>query len=138
MGARDTVEKPVVLFDGVCNLCNQSVLFIIQRDPNAKFQFATLQSAWAREQMESHGADPNRLHSIILLKQNKLYERSRAALEVARGLNGLWPLLYIFVVVPPFVRNAAYDFIARNRYKWFGKKNECMIPTPELKARFID
>jgi predicted DCC family thiol-disulfide oxidoreductase YuxK len=137
MGSPDEV-KSIVLFDGVCNLCNESVLFVIKRDPDAKFKFATLQSPFAQQRLKEHRADPKRLYSVVLLRGEKMYERSRAALEIARGLNGLWPLLYVFVIVPPFIRNGVYDFIASHRYKWFGRKEECMIPTPELKSRFID
>lgn len=133
-----SLHAPVVLFDGVCNLCNGSVLFIIRRDPKLVFRFAALQSKFGREQLVAHGLDPDRLHSIILLYEGKAYQQSRAALEIARRLSGLWPLLYIFIIVPPFLRNWLYDLIATNRYRWFGKKDQCMIPTPELRSRFVE
>jgi predicted DCC family thiol-disulfide oxidoreductase YuxK len=129
--------KPVILFDGVCNLCNNSVQFVINRDPEGKFRFAALQSEHATKIMRSHRLDPSALHSIILVDGDKVYQRSRAALEIVRRLSGLWPLLYGFLVIPPFIRNWLYDRVAANRYKWFGKKDECMIPTPELRSRFL-
>jgi predicted DCC family thiol-disulfide oxidoreductase YuxK len=138
MGASDAVVTRVVLFDGVCNLCNQSVLFVIKRDPQGKFKFAALQSSFAREQLKKNDLDSESLYSIMLLQEGKCYQRSRAALEIARQLTGLWPLLYGFIIVPPFLRNWVYDLIANNRYSMFGKKDECMIPTPELRARFIE
>jgi len=133
----DTGPGPVVLFDGVCNLCNASVLFVIKRDPRGVFRFAALQSAFARELLVKHKLDPDVLHSFIVVHQSMLYQRSRAALEVVRRLRGLWPVLYLLIIVPPFIRDPIYDWIASNRYKWFGKRNECMIPTPELKSRFF-
>jgi predicted DCC family thiol-disulfide oxidoreductase YuxK len=132
-----TEPGPVVLFDGVCNLCNSSVLFIIKRDPRGIFRFAALQSDFSRDLLVKHNIDPDMLHSIIVVHRSRIYRRSRAALEIVRRLGGLWPLLYILVVVPPFLRDGLYDWIASNRYKWFGKKDQCMIPTPELKSRFF-
>ena len=123
-----------VLFDGVCNLCNASVNFIIDRDPRAYFQFAPLQSEAAKALGESVTGDPD---SIVLIEGGKRYEQSSAALRIARKMSGAWPLLFAFVVVPPFIRNVAYRYIARNRYKWFGKADACRMPSPELKARFL-
>jgi predicted DCC family thiol-disulfide oxidoreductase YuxK len=134
MGTTD----PIILFDGVCNLCNQSVQFVIRHDPNSRFRFAALQSDFGRSELTKHQLDSEKLLSIVLLIGDKVYDRSRAALEIARRLDGLMPLMYVFVIVPPFIRNFVYDWIARNRYKWFGKVDECMIPTPELRARFIN
>lgn len=131
-------NKSIVLFDGVCNLCNASVQFVIARDPKGKFKFASLQSATGINFLKEFNLSTDQLHSIILITQNKIYDRSSAALRIAKSLSGLWPMLYIFIIIPPFIRNFVYDWIARNRYKWFGRQNECMIPTPELKSRFID
>lgn len=131
-------DYPVILFDGVCNLCNSSVQFIIGRDPKAQFRFASLQSAYGQQQMTKFNLPASELNSVLLIKDGKLYQKSSAALHIARMLSGAWPLMFAFIIVPPFIRNAVYDFIARNRYKWFGKKDECMIPTPELKSRFIN
>jgi len=136
MGALGAVE-PVILFDGVCNLCNSSVLFIIQRDPKAKFRFASLQSDFGKVQMQRFGLNHSELNSVLLIKGETLYQKSNAALEIARNLTGGWPLLYVFKIVPAFLRDWIYNWIARNRYRWFGKKDACMIPTPELKSRFV-
>jgi predicted DCC family thiol-disulfide oxidoreductase YuxK len=138
MGSSAKIEPRVVFFDGVCNLCNQSVLFIIQRDPKAKFKFATLQSPFAKAVLKKQNWESAEPQSVLLFSRERLFDRSRAALEIARGLNGLWPLLYAFIIIPPFLRNSVYDWVARNRYRWFGKKNECMIPTRELRNRFIE
>ncbi len=136
MGADHSISK-VILFDGVCNLCAASVTFIILRDPSAKFRFASLQSSFGQEQLINAGFKEH-FDTIVLLKDGKVFTRSDAALEVARDLNGLWPALYIFKWIPTIIRNGIYNWIARNRYRWFGKKESCMIPTPDLKARFID
>ncbi|NOS94128.1 MAG: thiol-disulfide oxidoreductase DCC family protein [Cyclobacteriaceae bacterium] len=136
MGADHSINK-VILFDGVCNLCAASVTFVIQRDPSARFRFASLQSSYGQEKLINAGFKSH-FDTIVLLKDGKVYTRSDAALEVARDLKGLWPALYIFKIVPAFIRNGIYNWIATNRYKWFGKKESCMIPTPDLKARFID
>jgi len=136
MGANNSINK-VILFDGVCNLCAASVTFVIQRDPSATFRFASLQSSYGQKMLINAGLKSH-FDTVVLLKGGKMYTRSNAALEIARDLNGLWPALYFFKVVPAFIRNSVYNWIATNRYKWFGKKESCMIPTPELKARFID
>ena len=137
MGTRGAIDSPIILFDGVCNLCNQSVQFVIRHDPKSRFRFAALQSSTGELLLEKHQLNKEELLSVILVVDGKAYDRSRAALEIARRLNGLWPLMYVFVIVPPFIRNFVYDWISRNRYRWFGRTDECMIPTPELKARFI-
>lgn len=135
MGTPDPVS-PVILFDGVCNLCNGSVLFIIKRDPQAKFRFASLQSDFGRQQLLKFNRSAT-LESVLLIEADKLYDKSTAALKIASKLSGLWPLLSIFRVVPKSWRDGVYTWIARNRYQWFGKREACMIPTPELKSRFI-
>ncbi|MEL6534933.1 MAG: thiol-disulfide oxidoreductase DCC family protein [Bacteroidota bacterium] len=129
--------EQVILFDGVCNMCNSSVNFVIDHDPQGKYSFAALQSDFGREQIQAYGGDPAQLDSIVLIKNGKVYKRSRAALEVAKGLSGLLPLVYVFRIVPPFIRDAVYNWVAKNRYKWFGKRDECRIPTPELRSRFV-
>jgi predicted DCC family thiol-disulfide oxidoreductase YuxK len=126
--------QATVLFDGVCNLCNASVDFIINRDPRAYFRFAALQSDAAKALGEATHGGPQ---SIVLIEDGKRYEQSAAALRIARRLSGAWPLLWIFIVVPRPVRDALYRFVARKRYAWFGRSDECRIPTPELKARFL-
>lgn len=130
--------KPIILFDGVCNLCNGSVLFIIKRDPEAKFSFASLQSSFGQSQLKKFNLPLGELNTIFLIKDENFFHKSDAALEIAKGMSGLWPALYIFKIIPSFIRNFVYDLIAKNRYRWFGKQDACMIPTPELKARFID
>jgi len=130
-------NQAIILFDGVCNLCNGSVNFIIDRDRQSYFKFASLQSDEAASLLMTHALPANKLDSIVLIEGGRPYFRSTAALRVARKLSGGWPLFYIFMVIPPFIRNAIYNLIARNRYKWFGKSDTCRIPTPELKSRFL-
>lgn len=133
------MSKPIkiILFDGVCNLCNGAVNFVIERDKKNVFKFAALQSEVGRELASKYEIDTAALDSIILIDGDTHYQKSTAALRIARELSGGYPLLYGFMVLPKFLRNAVYDYIARNRYKWFGKKENCMIPTPELKSRFL-
>ncbi len=140
MGALGSLTEPeaIILFDGVCNLCSGSVQFIIKRDPDAYFKFASLQSDFGQRQLQEFGLSRTSFHSIILIRGDKVYQRSDAALEIARKLNGAWPLLYGFKILPRFLRDAVYNLIGRNRYKLFGKKDACWIPTPELKSRFKD
>lgn len=131
-------EKYIILFDGVCNLCNSSVNFIIDRDKNDKFRFAALQSEEGREELNKIGMDDQYLDSIVLIKNGRLYKKSTAALLIAKELSGLWPILIIFRIVPNFLRNFVYDLIAKNRYSWFGKQDECRLPSPDLKAKFLN
>ncbi len=131
-------DQAIVFFDGVCNFCNGTVNFVIDRDPKGIFRFASLQSEFAKQKLTPYDIDTSNLYSIILLKNDKVFHKSNAALEIARGMGGLWPLLYIFKIIPAFLRNLIYDFIARNRYKWFGKLDACRIPTPDIKERFLD
>jgi predicted DCC family thiol-disulfide oxidoreductase YuxK len=133
----NTTEHPVLLFDGVCNLCNSSVQFIIERDPDARFRFASLQSEEGQVVLSRFENRPSDLSSVVLIQDDQLYARSEAALLVARQLGGGWSLLYAFIVVPRPIRDAVYDWIARNRYRWFGKKDACMIPSPDLQSRFL-
>jgi len=130
-------NNPVVLFDGVCNLCNSSVQFLIRKDRQARLRFASLQSEFGQAVLQKFNLPQNNFNSFVLLEGEKIYLRSSAALRITRYLGGFWRVFQIFWIVPPFVRNALYDLIARNRYKWFGKKTECMMPRPELKERFL-
>jgi len=126
----------VLLFDGVCTLCNGFVRFVIERDPAGRFQFAPLQSDAARRLLS---AAPQPLpDSLVLVENGRLFMRSTAALRVARGLRFPWPLAYVFVAVPRPVRDWVYDAVARNRYRWFGRRDVCMVPTPELRSRFLN
>lgn len=140
MGALNPVAQPeaIILFDGICNLCSGSVQFVIKRDPAAYFKFASLQSAFGQQQLQKFGLDRESFQSIILIRGNHYDQRSNAALEIARKLKGGWPLLYGFKILPRFLRDSVYNLISRNRYKLFGKKDACWIPTPELKSRFLD
>ncbi len=132
-------NKKIILFDGVCNLCNDAVIFIIKHDKNDQFRFASLQSDLGRQLLEERNIDPNYLDSIILIEPGiAWYEKSDAALEISRDLSGFYQGLKIFKILPKGFRDAVYNGIANNRYKWFGKKESCMIPTPELKAKFLD
>lgn len=134
---KDKYEHKIILFDGVCNLCNAAVIFIIRRDKRDTFRFAALQSEVGETYIEKHQIDTSRTDSIILIDGDKHYEKSSAALKTARYLSGGYPVLYAFMLVPKPVRNWVYDYIAKHRYKWFGKKDSCMIPTPELQNKFL-
>ena len=132
-------NKKIILFDGVCNLCDSSVQFIIKHDKKDIFRFASLQSEVGQQLMNERGIDSEEIDSIILIIPGQAYyTKSSAALEISKDLSGGYSLLGNFLYLPEFIRNSVYDFIARNRYKWYGKKDNCMIPTPELKAKFID
>lgn len=139
MGATNPVEQnQIILFDGLCNLCNSSVQFIIKRDKKKQFRFASLQSSFGTKQLHAFGLSVNELHSIILVNKESYLQKSDAALEIAQNLQQPWPLFYAFKIIPRFFRDWIYDLIAKNRYSWFGKKDSCMIPTQELKSRFIE
>lgn len=131
-------DHPVILFDGLCNLCSSSVQFVIKHDPQRQFRFASLQSKFGRKVTEHFDLHTDELNSFILLERKKIYTKSTGALRVTKKLNGLWPLLYSFIIIPSFIRNAVYSYIARHRYKWFGKKEACWLPTPELRRLFFD
>ena len=127
----------VVLFDGVCNLCNGIVRFIIERDPHGRVQFAPLQSKAATSLLAQHPDHAVLPDSVVLVDDGELYVKSTAALRVARRLRFPWPLFWIFIVVPRPLRDLIYDFIARHRYGWFGKRDTCMVPTKEVMDRFL-
>ena len=131
-------NHPVILFDGICNLCNASVQYVIKHDPDAIFRFAPLQGETGKLLLKQYDLPLNEMNSFVLILNNKAYTRSSAALMLAKQLKGIVKLLYGFIIVPPFIRNAVYDLIARNRYKWFGKKDSCMIPTAALMSRFLN
>lgn len=131
-------SNPVILFDGVCNLCNSSVLFIIKHDPKKQFRFASLQGDYGQQVLKRFQLPSNTLNSFILLKDDQIFTHSTGALKVAKELSGAWPLLYVFIILPAFIRNAVYQFIANNRYNWFGKKESCMVPSPALQSLFYN
>lgn len=131
-------SKKIILFDGVCNLCNNSVQFVIKRDVNDVFQFAALQSETGKKLLTERNIDTQEVDSIILIEPNvAYYTKSTAALEIGKHLKGLKAISSILLWLPEALRNIVYDFIARNRYKWYGKKDNCMIPSEELKSKFI-
>lgn len=133
-------NKKILLFDGVCNLCNNAVNFIIERDKKDVFRFASLQSEIGRKLTRERGIEVEEaMNSFILIEPGvAYYQRSTAALEVAKDLSGGYSMLGYFSFLPEGFRDSIYNLVARNRYKWFGKKDNCMIPTPELKAKFLD
>ena len=130
-------KHPILLFDGVCNLCNGFVQFIIERDEDQYFKFASLQSEVAKEILKPFGLDNQTLSTVILVENGKCYTKSTAGLRIMNQFGGLWSLVTVLLIFPKFIRDVVYDFIARNRYKWFGEKESCWIPTPELKQRFL-
>lgn len=128
---------PILLFDGVCNVCNTFVQFVIRHDPEAIFRFAPLQSDLGQELMTRAGFPTDELNTVILHHEGRFYTHSNVALEVVRRLPGWWSLLYGLVIIPKFIRDAIYNWVARNRYRWFGKRESCMVPTPDVKRRFL-
>ena len=133
-----TIENhKIILFDGVCNLCNSTVKRVIRNDKKDIYRFAALQSDVGMVMVTEHGIDTAKTDSILLVEGGRIYTKSTAALRIAKDLQGAYPLLYGFIIVPPIIRNWVYDFIARNRYNWYGKLDSCMIPTPELKKKFL-
>ncbi len=131
-------DHPLILFDGECSLCNGFVQFVIRRDPGARFRFAALGSEAARLALDAAGVRDALPDSIVLVTPGRARTRSAAALAILRGLGRLWPLSSVFLVVPRPVRDWVYDWIARNRIRWFGRRQTCWVPTPELRARFAD
>ena len=138
MHTTSVLVNPVILFDGECNLCSGSVQFIIRHDPRHLFRFASLQGSFGQEVLKKYHLPAAEFGSFILLENDAVYTKSSGALRVVKKLNRAWPLLYVFIIVPAFIRNAVYNLVAKNRYKWFGKKDTCWIPTPELSSLFID
>jgi len=131
------MERPTILFDGVCNLCNRSVRFVLARDPAERFAFAPLQSAKVRELLARGWLARGARTSIVLVEGERSFEKSDAMLRILAGLSSPWPALALLRVVPRRLRDAVYDWIAANRYRWFGQRAECMLPTPEQRRRFL-
>jgi predicted DCC family thiol-disulfide oxidoreductase YuxK len=131
-------EHPIVLFDGVCNLCNLSVAYIVRHDPKGRFHFASLQSNAGRELQGEYGFDPDVVNTIVLIERGRAHTKSDAALRIARRLKGPVRFWWVARFVPRPVRDAIYDWIGRNRYRWFGKRDECMVPGPGVRERFLD
>ncbi len=131
-----SLERHIVLFDGVCNFCNGSVNFIIDHDPEKRFKFAPLQSEIGQSLIEKHSI-PRDVDSVILVEEGKVYMHSSAGLRIAKGLGGVWSLAYVFIIVPAFIRDWAYKTFAKYRYRMFGKTDACMMPTADVRERFL-
>lgn len=131
------IIQPVILFDGVCNFCNGTVNFVIKRDRKNKLRFAALQSFAAGQLLEQYGLPQSGMKSFVFIENGKAYTQSTAALKVCRYMNWLWPLCYTFIIIPRFIRDGVYNWIAKNRYKWFGVQQQCMIPSAQVKAKFL-
>ncbi len=129
-------KQAIILFDGVCNFCNDWVNFIIEHDSKDHFKFAPLQSEIAEKLLEKHNVNKE-TDSVILIEDGKAYTHSTAALRIARNMDGIWSVFYILFLVPRFIRDFFYKILAKYRYKLFGKKDECMIPTPEIRRKFL-
>lgn len=133
-------KNKIILFDGVCNLCNNKVQFVIKHDRDDIFRFAALQSTIGRKLTHERGIDPTQVDSIVLIEPGvAYYTKSTAALKIARSLGGIWGgLARVLEWIPEGIRDRVYDHVAKNRYRWYGKKDACMVPTPELRAKFLD
>jgi predicted DCC family thiol-disulfide oxidoreductase YuxK len=131
-------NKKIILFDGVCNLCSSSVQFVLKRDKKNQFLFGSLQGRAGQEYLAKFNLPANTFNSFILVEEDKPYTKSTGALRMLKHLGGGWSLLYALMIVPRFIRDAVYEWIARNRYKWFGKKDVCWMPAPALKAKFLE
>ena len=133
-----TSGKYIVLFDGVCNLCNGMVQFVLKRDKKKQFLFGSLQGKAGQEYLRKYNIPVNAFNSLMLIEEDKLYTRSTGALRLLKHLGGVWKLLYAFIIIPRFIRDAVYRLIAINRYKWFGKTDQCRVPTAEERERFLE
>ena len=131
-------SNAIILFDGVCNLCNNSVLFIIKRDKNNYFKFASIQSEFGQNFIQKYQLSEHKLDTLFLFEENKILTKSTAVFKIAKYLNGFSKYFYYCIYIPKFFRDTIYDIIAKNRYQWFGKYDNCMIPTDDLKEKFMD
>jgi len=131
-------DGPIILFDGVCNLCSGFVQFVVPRDPEGKFRFASLQSDIGTELLAEHDLPTDELESIVLIEGDESYVKSSAVIRIATLLGGIYALLWPFQFLPRFIRDRVYDFVANNRYKWFGQKDRCMMPTEDISGRFLE
>ncbi len=132
-----TKARSIIFFDGVCNLCNASIDFIMKRDQSNHFLVGALQDDFSKKVLSNYQVKENYLDSLVLLEEGKIFYKSTAALRIARNLSGLWPIFYPLIIIPKWLRDPVYDWIGRNRYRWFGKKNTCRLPTPEDRAKFL-
>jgi len=128
----------LVLFDGVCNLCTGSVKFLIKRDKKKKFRYASLQSNIGQKVLWESNLNPNKINTLVLVAEGATYTKSTAALRIAKNMGGMWSILEVFLLIPAPIRNLVYDFISNRRYKWYGKKETCMVPKPEWEELFVD
>lgn len=132
------MNERIVLFDGVCNFCNFWIQFALKRDRKGKLKFTTLQGEAAKQLLPQYGINPSILTSVIFIDKGKVYKESTAALRVCMYLDGFWKLFYGLIIIPSIIRDFIYKWIGKNRYKWFGKRETCMLPTPEQRKRFLE
>ncbi len=137
-GGQPAIPTPLILYDGVCRLCTGSVLFVIKRDRRKRFRFASMQSSLGQQLLRSFGLPPDDLKTFVLVEAGGRFTKSTAALRVAAGLGGLWPAVSLLRVIPGPIRDGVYDWVARNRYRWFGRLDECLVPVPDVQDRFVD
>jgi predicted DCC family thiol-disulfide oxidoreductase YuxK len=130
-------DKPIILFDGICNLCNAAVQYVIRHDPAGLFKFASLQSETGQHLLSQYKLGQTDFNSFVLIEGNRAFTKSTAALRIAKNLRGLISILGGFIFVPTFIRDGIYNVIAKHRYQWFGKRESCMMPTPALESRFL-
>ncbi len=130
-------NTPVIYFDGECNLCSGAVQFILRRDKQERFRFASLQGQGGQAFLSANKFSSAQYDTVILQEGEKIYTRSTAALRICKYLNGLWPLVYLFIIIPHFMRDGVYNFISRNRFAWFGKRESCWLPEPKWMNRFL-
>ena len=130
-------NNPIILFDGVCNFCNTAINFVLKQDKKGIFRFAPLQSEVGQRLLQEYNLSTKEFDSFVLIDNGKVYKKSAASLRVMNKLPWYWKEAQLLRIIPTALRDAIYDFIAKNRYKWFGKKEQCMIPTPEMRNRFL-
>jgi len=130
-------EPITLLIDGQCNLCHGITRFVIKRDPEAIFQFASLQSRQGQRLLELGGLSKKDMDTFVMIESGRYYTKSTAALRTCRKFGGLWPLLYAGIMLPLFIRDRLYDFIAQRRYRWFGQQDSCLVPTADIRKRFL-
>lgn len=130
-------NKTILLFDGYCNLCHSSVQFVLRHEKNNDLYFTSLQSPIGIEILKHYSINPNEIDSLVLIEKNKAYIKSSAALRVSKYLKGLYPICFGLLIIPSFIRNWVYDYVAKNRYKWFGKMDNCLVPDENLAKRFL-
>jgi len=130
-------NKPIIIFDGVCNLCNGAIQFILKKDKDRQFHFAWLQSDFGKQQLSEQGLNSEFPETLILLRDQKVFQRSDAILEILRILPGIWRYIVIIRIFPKSVRDRLYNLVAKNRYRWFGRQQSCLMPTDDIRERFI-